>query len=371
MPNLRLTFVIESLGGGGAQRVLALLTAALTDLGQEVCVITYAERGPDRVKLDPRVTRHAVDLGGASNSILDAVTKNIRRVSGLRGVIADSRPDVVISFVGTTNILTLLACTGLGVPVVISERNDPARQSLGRAWDVLRRLLYRRAAVVTTNTAAAVAAMSRYVPASKLSLVPNPLAVSGEINAPEADNPYVLAVGRLHPQKGFDVLLEAFALFTGTHPEWRLELLGEGPERDRLAAMAATLGVASKIRFAGFVDPAPFYQGCAIFVQSSRFEGSSNALLEAMGHACPIIVTKTPGAMPEFVNADVNARAVPIEDAKALADAMASLASDPSAAQQLGFSARQAVSDLTPDRIAAVWLDIFSKLADPRGAAPV
>lgn len=370
MPKLRLTFVIEGLGGGGAQRVLALLTAALADLGQQVCVIIYAQRGPDRVTLDPRVTRHAVDLGGPSGGVFDAVLKNIRRISGLRGLISDTRPDVVISFVGTTNILTVLACTGLRAPVVISERNDPARQSLGRAWDVLRRLLYRRAAVVTANTAAAVTAMSRYVPASKLSLVPNPLAVTNGINAPGAENPYVLAVGRLHPQKGFDVLLEAFALFSRAHPEWRLELLGEGPDLDRLAAQADALGIAEKVRFAGFVDPAPFYRGCAMFVQSSRFEGSSNALLEAMGHACPVVVTNTPGASPEFVRADVNARAVPVEDAEALAGAMADIASDPSAARQLGASARQAVSGLTPDQIAAVWLSIFGRLAGPDGRPP-
>ena len=110
MPTLRLTFVIESLGGGGAQRVLALLTTALADLGQEVCVVTYAERGADRVTLDPRVMRRAADLGGESGNVFGAISMNIRRISGLRDLIRESRPDVVIAFVGTTNILTLLAC---------------------------------------------------------------------------------------------------------------------------------------------------------------------------------------------------------------------------------------------------------------------
>ncbi|MBT3399218.1 MAG: glycosyltransferase [Rhodospirillaceae bacterium] len=363
MPTLRLTFVIESLGGGGAQRVLALLTTALADLGQEVCVVTYAERGADRVTLDPRVMRRAADLGGESGNVFGAISMNIRRISGLRDLIRESRPDVVIAFVGTTNILTLLACSGLRVPVVISERNDPARQSLGRAWDVLRRLLYRRAAVVTANATAAVTAMAHYVPASKLSVIPNPLAVPVEINAPDAGDPYVLAVGRLHPQKGFDVLLEAFAVFVRSHPEWRMVLLGEGPERDRLTVLADELGIAERVSFAGFVDPTPFYRGCSMFVQPSRFEGSSNALLEAMGHACPIIVTGVPDAMPDFVSAGENARVVPTEDAPALTSAMGALATNPAVAQELGASAHQAVAKLSPDRIAGMWLDIFNGVA--------
>jgi GalNAc-alpha-(1->4)-GalNAc-alpha-(1->3)-diNAcBac-PP-undecaprenol alpha-1,4-N-acetyl-D-galactosaminyltransferase len=363
MPNLRLTFVIESLGGGGAQRVLALLTAALADLGQEVCVITYAERGPDRVILDPRVTRHAADLGGASGNILGAVTKNVRRITGLRNLIRFSRPDVVVSFVGTTNILTLLACSGLRVPVVISERNDPARQSLGWVWDVLRRVLYRRAAVVTANASGAVASMARYVPAEKLSRISNPLAVPADTNTPEADEPYVLAVGRLHPQKGFDVLLDAFAAFAIQYPKWKLVLLGEGPERERLAARAVALGIASRVRFAGFVDPAPFYRDCSMFVQSSRFEGSSNALLEAMAHACPIVVAAAPGTTPDFVRADETAHVVPVEDAPGLAVAMGALAADRVVAQQLGVAARQVVTELAPDLIAGVWLDMFNRLA--------
>ena len=359
MANLRLTFVIESLGGGGAQRVLSLLATELCDLGQQISVVTYTDDGPDMVELDPRVKRLSARLGGSSRHALGALSGNARRIVVLRAMVRRSRPDVVIAFVGTTNILTILACAGLGVPVVISERNDPARQSLGRAWDVLRRMLYRRAAVVTANSSGAIAAMRGYVPEVKLRHIPNPLPPRSDMWTPDADDPFVLAVGRLNRQKGFDVLLDAFALFAPRHEDWRLVILGEGPERDTLTRQAENLDLAGRVRLEGFVDPAPYYKGCRMFVLPSRFEGMPNALLEAMGHGCPTIATM--GAL-DPAQADTGARAVPPEDPQALADAMSALAADDVLARQLGSQARREVEALEPRKIAHAWLALCEEV---------
>ena len=354
MANLRLTFVIESLGGGGAQRVLSSLAAELCDLGQQISVVTYADDGPDLVLLDPRVERLSARLGGSSRHALDALSGNVRRIAGLRSLVRRSRPDVVIAFVGATNILTLLACIGLGVPVVISERNDPARQSLGRVWDVLRRALYRKAAIVTANSAAAVAALQSYVPAAKLRHIPNPLPPRRDPWTPDAGDPFVLAVGRLNRQKGFDVLLDAFARFAPRYPDWRLVILGEGPERDALTRQADSLGLADIVRLEGFADPTPYYQRCRMFVLPSRFEGMPNALLEAMGHGCPTIST---------MGVTAGTRAVPPEDPQALADAMSALAADEELARRLGSQARREVEVLEPRKIARAWLALCEGLA--------
>jgi len=360
MANLRLTLVIESLGGGGAQRVLSLLAAELCDLGQQVCVVTYADSGPDIVVLDPRVERLSARLGGSSRHALGALSGNARRIAGLRSMVRRSRPDVVIAFVGTTNILTILACIGLAVPVVISERNDPARQSLGRVWDVLRRTLYRKAAIVTANSAGAVAALRRYVPEAKLRHIPNPLPPRLDPWTADAENPFVLAVGRLNRQKGFDVLLDAFALFAPRHRGWRLVILGEGPEHEALTRQADSLGLADRVRLEGFVDPAPYYQRCGMFVLPSRFEGMPNALLEAMGHGCPTIATT--GTL-DPAHADTSTRAVPPEDPQALADAMSVLAADEVLAGRLGSQGRREVEVLEPRQVARAWLAICEELA--------
>jgi glycosyltransferase involved in cell wall biosynthesis len=363
MANLRLTFVIESLGGGGAQRVLSLLVAELCDLGQQVSVVTYADNGPDIVVMDPRAERLSGRLGGSSRHALGALLGNARRIAGLRSMVRRSRPDVVIAFVGTTNILTILACIGLAVPVVISERNDPARQSLGRVWDMLRRTLYRRAAFVTANSPGAVAAMQNYVPEAKLRHIPNPLSPRLDPWTPDTENPFVLAVGRLNRQKGFDVLLDAFAVFAPQHEGWRLMILGEGLERDSLARQAESLGLADRVRLEGFVDPAPYYKGCGMFVLPSRFEGMSNALLEAMGHGCPTIATAAQNVASNDAGADTRTRAVPPEDPQALADAMSALAENEGLARRLGSQARREVEALEPRRVALAWLAVCERLA--------
>ena len=98
----------------------------------------------------------------------------------------------------------------------------------------------------------------------------------------------VLPHGRLHFQKGFDLLLDAYARSRIAEDGWSLVLLGEGPERERLERMADALGVASRVRFAGTTnEPRRWMDRCGIFVLSSRFEGFPNVLLEAMAtEAC-------------------------------------------------------------------------------------
>jgi len=353
---LRLTFVIESLGGGGAQRVVSALSGALVNLGQAVSVITYADDGPDRFALDPRVERLSGQLGGVSPNALAAAAANVRRIVRLRALVCQTRPDVVIGLVGSTNILTILACTGLGIPVVISERNDPARQSLGRIWDMLRRQLYRHATIVSANSLGALATMRAYVPDAKLIHMPNPLPPCEGSWMPELRNPFVLAVGRLTRQKGFDVLIDAFARFASGHPGWRLVLLGEGPDRAALNERAARLGIAEFVRFAGFVVPTGYYRRCRMFVLPSRHEGVSNALLEAMGHGVPAIISTAQKDALDHDGAGDGTLVVPTEDPQALADAMSRLAADDMLSDKLGDAARRAVTALEPERVARQWL---------------
>ncbi len=361
MANLRLTFVIEGLGGGGAQRVLALLSGALADLGCDVCVVTYAGGSPARIALDPRVVHMGAELAGHSRNPIEALVANLKRVRVLRRLISESRPDAVIALVGTTNILTVLACARMGVPVVISERNDPAAQSLGRVWDMLRRRYYRRADLVTANSPGALDSLADYVPREKLAFVPNPLVPVDRARLPDTRSPVVLAVGRLVRQKGFDVLVEAFGEFARARPDWRLVILGEGPDRAMLEAKAAACGLSGRVSFEGFVDPADYYEACAMFVQSSRFEGTSNALLEAMGHACPCVVTAVPGGLPEWIGHDRNALFVPPVEPVELARAMSAVADDAKLANRLGGAARAAVADFSPDAVARVWLGLLER----------
>jgi GalNAc-alpha-(1->4)-GalNAc-alpha-(1->3)-diNAcBac-PP-undecaprenol alpha-1,4-N-acetyl-D-galactosaminyltransferase len=296
----------------------------------------------------------------------------MRRISRLRRALRVSGAKVVVSFVGATNILTILASLGMGKRVIISERNDPARQSLGRAWDLLRRWLYRFADVVTANSRAALATLGGFVPAHKLALVPNPLPQIAAGNA-SARERIILAVGRLHAQKGFDVLLPAFATSRARHDGWRLVVLGEGPQRAALQRQAEQLGIADAVDFRGFdVDPFSWYRRAGLFVLPSRHEGMPNALLEAVAAGAPAVVSDACAGAFDVLQAERSRLVFRSEDSAGLATAIDRLAADAGLREQVAAAARaQVLLQHAPGTVMAAWEAVLSPLRDRASRLPL
>jgi len=346
--------IIGDLSEGGAQRVVTTLANAWTEAGHRVAIITIAGAELDYFDVSSRVTRLAVGQAGASPGPLVAIATTLRRIRGLRALIKKTRAPVAVAFVGSTNVLAILATRGLGVRVVISERNDPARQSLGRIWDALRRWLYRHADLVTANSYAALTTLQRFVPVERLAYAPNPLSMPSSL-PPRSVCPVILNVGRLHPQKGQDILISAFASATAELPEWRLAIAGSGDLEMPLRAQAAALGVESRVDLLGLVDPWPHYARAAIFALPSRFEGTPNALLEAMSLGVPPVVSNASGGPLEFVEHGVTGLVVPPDDAIALATTLNLLIQDEGLRARLGEAARARVEECAVAPVLAQW----------------
>ena len=136
--NNELTLIIGDLADGGAQRVVTTLANYWARKGRRIAVITLADPTTDYFALDPRVDRLTSGGIGASQSISAALLASFARLRSLRKKLREARSPTAMAFVGATNVLTILAAAGLGMRVVISERNDPARQSLGPIWNGLR-----------------------------------------------------------------------------------------------------------------------------------------------------------------------------------------------------------------------------------------
>ncbi len=354
------TFVISDLGPGGAQRVLSTVTDALAARGLRICVITLAPPDGDFFPLRAGITRLVIGGDRASTSLSGALMANLRRLLALRRALRQAGASTVMSLIGVTNILTVLAAVGLGLRIVISERNDPARQSLGRPWEGLRRLLYRRADLVTANSQAAIATLVAYVPREKLFYLPNPLPPPSRQQPEQGSASIILNVGRLAPQKAQDVLIAAFAGLAGDHPEWQLEILGEGEAEAALRRQAAALGVADRVHLRGLSqDPFSHYRDATIFALPSRFEGTPNALLEAMSCGLPVIVSDAPGGMRDLVEDGVSGLVVPVDDAAALAAALRSLIADRERRQSLGEAARARLSGSAFGQAMAVWQQVL------------
>ena len=393
----RVTLVIAHLGAGGAQRVAATAANALVKLGIEVHLIKVFNDPGDAYTVDPRVHRYSLGAPlrapkkrkpGSFREVFDWFATTVRnsqayqraltfelfrrpmsalafgvelqrRTHGLRSRLRKIAPDAVLSFLTQTNILTLMAARGLPVRVVISERNDPAKQHHNLRVVLLRNLLYRRSDVVTANSAGAVESLATIVPRQKLALLPNPLNVS-DCGAPVTfEEPTFITVTRLVSQKGIDVLLKAAAIVFAQRPEWKLVIIGDGPLREELQALADELGIASRIDWLGYLDdPIPYLKAAKLFVLTSRFEGTPNALLEAMACGLATVVSDASPGPLELIGDDAGL-IVPVEDVEATAAAIVTLANDEGLRARLAEAAIKRTETYQVDQAMRVWLELL------------
>ena len=294
-----------------------------------------------------------------------------QRYRHLQKLMQEQRPRRVLALLTKTNILCSAAVWDLPVHLVVSERNDPRLQRLDCLWSLMRRVYYRRADVVTANTQGVLESLQAMGTWQRLDLLPNPLP-GGLIPEGLEEQPLqrqleILAVARLVPQKGLDVLVRAFSLLPeGVRAGWRLTLVGDGPEREPLEELVDRKGLRSVVSFEGFrSDPLPFMQRASIFALPSRFEGMPNALLEAMAAGLPSVVSDASPGPLEMVRDGSEGLVVPADDAVAFAAALERLMKDGDLRQQCGDCARETLRSLDWDVVEPHWRSVLALPAKP------
>ena len=285
------------------------------------------------------------------------------RFRQLRRQFRSQRPRRVLALLTRTNITCCCAAWDLPIHLVVSERNDPSLQLLPEVWQRLRPLAYRRADVVTANTAGVLEALDSMGAWERLALLPNPLpGVPATVLGSGASTATgFITVARLVPQKGLDVLIAALPLLSGAAAAWPVTLVGDGPERGTLQQQAQDLGVSDRLQFMGFrPDPERFLADAAVFVLPSRFEGMPNALLEAMAAGLAVVVTDASPGPLEVVEPGVSGLVVPSDDPVALAAAMHELAVDPERCRRMGAAARARIASLDWPQLEPLWRSILA-----------
>lgn len=366
---MRIGCVIASLGSGGAERVMLSLCTAWAARGDSVTLFTFDDGAQDFHAVPTGVTRVALDIAGVSSSPLAAIRANVVRLRTLRGALRGHSLDIIVSFTDRTNVSTLLASRGLGIPVVISERIDPRRHEIGAAWSALRQVAYRWAAALVVQTERVRSWAESHVSPARVHVIGNPLR---EVAAPPlaagARAETIAAVGRLVPQKGFDTLLGAFALVHRSHPTWRLVISGEGPMRASLEAQIRTLGLSAVVSLPGRTSTVDdVLAESAVFVLSSRYEGFPNVLLEAMASGCACVATDCDSGPSDLLAHEAMGLLVPVDDVVALAGAITRVLDDPAYRSRLGEAARASTQRFAPARVLQAWDVVFD--ATPRRAA--
>lgn len=364
---MHIFIVTSSLEAGGSERVLSSMANYWVQHGHAVTLVTLTSPATDWYPLDGRVTRIGLDLCSDSNTLWQALSANVRRIGGLRRAVRASQADMIISFLTSTNVLTLIARIWLDVPVVISERIDPRMHRIGRVWQGLRRALYRKADALVVQTNAVSKWAKRLARPDAVRVIPNPVAVEAPHLPPRSTHSSrtrtVVAMGRLSKQKGFDLLLQAFAQCVCTRSGWCLEIMGDGAERAKLEALAGTLGITDQVHFHGRVsNPSTILIRADLFVLSSRYEGFPNALLEAMACGVAVVATDCPSGPRDIIRDGIDGLLVPVENVDALSDAMGALMDNPEQRVNLGRRAREISDRFSVHTIMAMWESLVQEL---------
>ncbi len=357
---LRVALVISHLAQGGAERVICSLARRwATD--HKVSLLTVGSSADDRYHLPPGVHRVALDLLRPSKNLAEGVLHASRRVVALRSALGRLRPDLVVSFLERTNILALLATTGSPVPVFVCERSDPRHDHIGRPWGALRRLLYPRAAGVVVQTERVAAWARAFCP--RVHVIPNFVEAPTQVASPGIEHGprRLIGLGRLAPEKGFDLLVRAFARVARSHPDWTLEILGEGEERERLEALARALGVHDRVSLPGSVaHPLPRLAAAHAFALPSRYEGFPNALLEAMACGLPVVAFDCRSGPREIIAHERDGLLVPAGDTAEMALALDRLLGNAAERVRLGRNAREVAIRFAPETVLERWSALLS-----------
>jgi glycosyltransferase involved in cell wall biosynthesis len=369
---VKILLLMHSLSAGGAERAACTLANFWASKGREVIIVTLAPVSADFYPLDRRVGRISLDLAGASRHALHGLWQNVRRVAALRRLLRSLRPDIALAMMSTPNVLLALASRWLpALQTIGSERCYPPHAPLGRLWWVLRRTLYGRLSAMVALTGECAYWIETHTSASRVVVIPNAIAWPLPDNPPRRSLPRLcqpqrkrlLAVGRLEPVKNFDALISAFARLARAFPDWDLVILGEGPERTRLASMIGRLGLVQRVAMPGTAGNIAYWYGQAdLFALTSLSEGFPNVLAEAMAHGVPAVSVDCNTGPRNIIRHGVDGLLVPPDDIAALSDALARVMGDVALRRQLASCSVQARERFSVEKIGQMWETLFMSL---------
>lgn len=345
-------FITSGLGLGGAEKMLCFVAEELYARNHKICIANLA---------------NTTDVSGYERSIAEGIlvkkiaSRDVKgRISELRNMVKEFSADIIIGFTEIPNVLAKIVGMLTGIPSIMSERGDPNLERIGKGlknWIVLQ--LINRSKGGVFQTEGAMAFYGRCLQ-KRGKVIPNPIFINGKVPFVKCENreKSVVSVGRLDNfQKRYDVMLDAFKLFSEKHSDYILKLYGRGNDEEQIKVWVEARGIADKVKFMGLTTQ-PMQDTCrdGMFLITSDFEGISNSLLEAMAVGLPCVSTDhTPGGARLLIQDHENGLLAPVADATALSLALCEFAENPELAKKCGENAKDVVNRFSPERIIDMW----------------
>jgi glycosyltransferase involved in cell wall biosynthesis len=327
---------------GGVENLAARLLPALSDRGYEFAVVTWENIGAaDQIRYQDIPVYRFPFFSGGGRTDLAPLLENRRRVAQLKREFA---PELVhINSYGSSALFHVNTASSHPVPVLVTLHQALTDESIGR--DSLLGNLLRSAAWVTACSASVLDHARQLLPEiiASSSVIHNGIEMQALDPPPIAfDPPRILCVGRLVPEKGFDLALAAFALVLERFASARLVFAGEGPELEKLKQQAFDLQILHSVEFVGGVPPervAGLMGEATLVLVPSRLEGFGLVALEAGSMGRPVVATSV-GGLPEVIVHQETGLLTACDNSQALAEAIALLLEQPEKARCIGWAAR-------------------------------
>ncbi|NBI72351.1 glycosyltransferase family 4 protein [Clostridiaceae bacterium] len=351
---MKIAILINSLQGGGAERVAATLANQFSRMGNEVMIWLFNPEGR-AYRIEETVSLHVLQAESEKRLI-----RIVKRALSCRKEAVCEKPDVLLAFTITNIPYAFAAKTGHRTAVFGLERANPECHK-GLLWAFVRLLSPLCDGFIFQTEGAK--NCYPHTTGKKAAVIKNPLSIVYERCIPAERSAFkICSAGRLHSDKDFETLISAFALYRKDGGKGTLDIFGDGIKRGELEQMAESLGADGCIRFMGFTENLQ-EKLCEydLFVFSSRSEGMPNALLEAMAVGLPCISTDCDFGPREFIRSGENGILVPVGDAKKMAEAMRWAQENGAMRERMAKEAKKIHAELSAEKIARAYLDYMNQ----------
>ena len=349
-------FINRCLTGGGSEKAMVLIANYLAKMGKKVGMLLLV-KDKETYCLDPEIEVIECFCPMGKNKIV----WHFKRICMIRKVLKEVDARHVVSFMWDINVRVILANLGLHKRIVCSERADPRNETRKFINFALKYIL-----PLADFTVFQTPIVQSYYPLKaqrKSIVIPNAIGNMPRCVDYDKRKKVIVAIGRLAEQKNYELLIETFKKFHEVHQEYKLIIYGEGVLRNRVEALISKLNLNTDVELLGYVSNIPERIADAqMYINTSNYEGISNAMLEALAMGLPCVCTDCPvGGAAMVIKDHHNGILVEVGNQQELLTAMLEIAEDDMLAKKLSANATQVRIDYSVEKIGARWAEVIFK----------